>query len=214
MEKQVHLKIQTTYEVLGNLTADTQTIWIVCHGYGQLSRNFIRRFDVLDLNTNYVIAPQGLSKLYLGNKYEEVGASWLTKESREQDLQNQIRYLDTVFEQEIPPAAQGNYSYCLLGFSQGVAAICRWAVHRQLAFHKLVLWAGRFPAEIQAAQLGFIPPQAQIFTVMGQQDALITPEIQAAEAKHLQTLFTSPISISFEGGHEVKREVISQIAAW
>jgi predicted esterase len=214
MEKQVTFSSQASYATLGTLSADTQTIWIVCHGYGQLSRNFIRRFDVLDLQTNYVIAPQGLSKFYLGNKYEEVGASWLTKESREQDLHNQLAYIKAVFEQEIPTAQQNNYRYCLLGFSQGVATICRWAVAQQLSFDKLILWAGRVPAEIQTPQLSFIPNHAQIFSVIGNQDALITPEIQEQEQQRLQTLFVNPIKISFEGGHEIKREVIQQIAAY
>jgi predicted esterase len=214
MEKQVAFSSQASYATLGTLSADTRTIWVVCHGYGQLSRNFIRRFDVLDLQTNYVIAPQGLSKFYLGNKYEEVGASWLTKESREQDLYNQLAYMKAVFDQEIPTQEQSNYRYCLLGFSQGVATICRWAVAQQLSFDKLILWAGRVPAEIQNSQLGFISKAAQVFTVVGKQDALITPEVQEQEQQRLETLFNHLITIRFDGGHEIKREVIQQIATY
>jgi hypothetical protein len=98
--KETQLQFETTHPVytLNELSDQTKTIWVACHGYGQLARYFIKRFDVLDAVENYVIAPQGLARFYADGNYGKVGASWMTKENRELDLDNQRKYFDMIFD--------------------------------------------------------------------------------------------------------------------
>ncbi len=88
MTKNVEYTSTNTYSTLNNLTSETKTVWLVCHGIGYLSRYFIRLFDSLDPQKNYIIAPQAPSKYYKDDNYRKVGASWLTKENTLIDTQN------------------------------------------------------------------------------------------------------------------------------
>ena len=100
LEKEVSYNISNTYSTLNSLTKKTKNVWLVCHGIGYLSRYFLKYFDELDPDENYIIAPQAQSKYYLGSKYTHVGASWLTKENTSQEIKSMMRYLDAVLEAE------------------------------------------------------------------------------------------------------------------
>ena len=89
MEREINISLKTKYSTYGKFSDRTEKIWFVCHGYGQLAEYFIKNFEVLDAETNYVIAPQGLSKFYLKGFTGRVGASWMTKEDRLTDIENQ-----------------------------------------------------------------------------------------------------------------------------
>lgn len=87
-----------SYEIAGAPLSEAREIWLVCHGYGQLARHFIRRFDVLPADCA-VVAAQGLSRFYLDHHtgtYKQVGASWLTRDEREMDLANMLAYLSAL----------------------------------------------------------------------------------------------------------------------
>ena len=214
MEKIITTTYTTTYETLGELTDKTEQIWLVCHGYGQLAKYFIRRFDVLAAETTYVIAPQGLSKFYLHNAYEKVGASWLTKEKREMDLANALCYLKQLYTCEIIPHLQTCKQVPkinLWGFSQGVSMLWRWAVACQIPFDKLINWAGRFPHELQREQLAFVKPSAEIVLVIGTQDEFYQQSYVDEETQKIYNVLKMPKVVTFDGGHELRRDVLMQI---
>ncbi len=212
--KETQLQIQATYPVytLNEFTDSTKTIWIACHGYGQLARYFVKRFDVLNSSENFVIAPQGLSRFYADGNYGKVGASWMTKENRELDLHNQRQYFDVLFDQVLPGVNWDKCSLKLFGFSQGVTMISRLAVYKQLIFDQLVLWAGGMPHEQTAADWEYLPTSTKIDLVIGDKDEYFsqkTVESQVAKVKELTGL--DPKLTVFDGKHEVTREVLSQI---
>ncbi|MEM6299336.1 MAG: phospholipase, partial [Bacteroidota bacterium] len=129
--KHVQTSIQAPYFTLNELTPKTKRIWMACHGYGQLAKYFMRRFDVLDPEENFIIVPQGLSLFYLDShefKYQKVGASWITREDRETALANMQVYLNAAFEQETAGFDLSDVEISLFGFSQGTAAITRWGI--------------------------------------------------------------------------------------
>jgi predicted esterase len=221
MEQTLSITASATYEKLGKFDENTQQIWLVCHGFGQLAKYFIRRFDILDAEKNLIIAPQGLSKFYLNGQYDKVGASWLTKENREMDLANTLNYLHTIYETEIkshlenPKVIQNiqanKLKINILGFSQGVSIACRWAVECQIPFDKLVLWAGRFPSEIQKEQLKFVKSEAEIILIVGDKDEFYRETYIEEEKQKLTNVIKPPKIIVFDGTHEVRREVLEQV---
>ena len=94
------------------------------HGYGQMAKFFIRKFQSAEELGYTIIAPQGLHKFYLEGTSGRVGASWMTKENREDDIQNYLIYLNAVHS-EI--SSEKNWDeIVILGFSQGVATAFRW----------------------------------------------------------------------------------------
>jgi predicted esterase len=213
MEKKLVVSTQASYETFGELSEKTEKIYLICHGYGQLAKYFIRRFDVLDSEKNYVIAPQGLSKFYLNNGYDKVGASWLTKENREIDLQNALTYLQAIYFEEVAKHIEkyAKTELIVFGFSQGVSMAVRWAVANKIPFTKLILWAGRFPNEIQAENLHFVAKNAEIMLVIGKQDEFYQESYLAEETEKITKLLKAPQVIVFEGTHEVQREVLQKI---
>lgn len=208
-EQFIRTEVQAPYYTYGTKHAGTRQVWLVCHGYGQLARYFLRRFDGLSPQHHYVIAPEGLSRFYLDPAYKKVGASWMTREHREKEIESQWTLLDRIWEAETRDIDLGEVQVTLMGFSQGVSTISRWAISRQCLFDRLLLWAGRFPPEIDRTQTAFVKAEAQVVAIVGEEDPLVGPEAWEAEKTKLTHLFPTQLSVhTFAGGHEVPREEI------
>jgi predicted esterase len=115
-EKTVAYTTENSYLTQNTISASTKNVWLVFHGIGYLSRYFVKYFNSLDPETNYIIVPQAPSKYYLGNEYKYVGASWLTKENTRMEIGNVLNYIDAVLEAENLPK---DLNFVLFGFSQG-----------------------------------------------------------------------------------------------
>ena len=210
VEKEVLYQACSTYSTLNKPGPETKTVWIVFHGIGYLSRYFLKYFKALPENENYIIAPQAPSKYYLNDSYTHVGASWLTKENTQSELKNVLNYLDQVWEQELPLK---NYRINVLGFSQGVSIALRWVCHSRLQCDKLILYAGGIPNELKPEDTSFLLAKTEISMVYGKQDAFLTVERMVAEEEKIERLFKGHVKrIGFEGGHEMRPEVLTQFA--
>ena len=216
MEHWISANLSLPYHSFGNPDKEkTKQLWIVCHGYGQLAKYFIRRFDVLDPDQHYVVAPEGISKFYLGDDYKKVGASWMTKENRLVEIENQWILLDKIFEEVSERINIHEVKLNLFGFSQGASTIARWMIKRQLSFDRLILWAGSFPPEITSDQTDFIKKESQLIYVFGKADPLINPDNKEKLFNLISKVFQrDPELIAFEGGHEVKREIIKKLSTY
>ena len=212
-EHLVNFESQAAFFSWGQLNEQTQYVWVVLHGYKQLGKFFLKRFAHLDPQKHFVVAPQGLSKFYLGNDYQRVGASWLTKEERQVDLANQQNYLRAVFANLQTMPFFSEKKLVLLGFSQGVAAVSRWAVHQKIAFDKLILWAGILPVELQNEDFSFLKPTSQTFTLIGTKDEFFSQDVFDTQTKRAKEFFGKTEGIIFEGGHELLPEVLSKVVA-
>lgn len=210
MEKRINLNLIAPYHTDGTLTAATQTIIIAFHGYGQLAKYFIRKFDFLDSVENYVIAPQGLSKFYIKN-HTRVGASWMTKENRLLDLENQLHYIQTVFKVETTTIDWTKVKLVVVGFSQGVATASRWIVRNKIPFDKFIAYAGQPAYELTEKDFDFIRSEAEVIAVLGDDDPFYRGEdiLKFKEAFH--TVFPKGKFETFEGKHEVLKDVLKAI---
>lgn len=128
-EKSIKTLRTARYYQLGELNAETSRIWIVVHGYGQLASYFIQHFKpFVDANT-CVIAPEGLSRFYLDGKWDRVGATWMTKEDRLNEIEDYVRFLDSVLDSALVDVVK-TPEIVLLGFSQGTATVWRWMMKK------------------------------------------------------------------------------------
>ena len=209
-EKQLSYTTTNTYETLNNLTNSTKNVWIVLHGIGFLSRYFLKYFDELPAETNYIVAPQAPSKYYLNGAYKHVGASWLTKENTALETKNILAYLDAVFEAEKIPS---RCNLIVFGFSQGVSVAARWVAKRQLKFNQLVLYAGGIPNELVAEDFDFLKENnTQVTIIIGDNDEYLTPERLVTETKKITVLFRGNAKqLTFKGGHEIKKELLKKL---
>src|SRR4051812_28301688 len=87
------------YFTLGN-PAEARELWLVGHGYGYLASRFLERFQPIATADRCIVAPEGLSRFYLTDRPGErrVGASWMTREDRLNEISDYIRYLDGVYD--------------------------------------------------------------------------------------------------------------------
>jgi len=209
-KKQVSYQTTNTYETSNVLTDKTKNIWIVLHGIGYLSKYFIKYFDELNVEENYIIAPQAPSKYYLKNQYKYVGASWLTKENTLLETANVLAYLDAVYALENLPK---NKNIIIFGFSQGVSIAMRWFASRKIPCKRLVLYAGGIPKELNTEDFAFLSHQStEVTVIVGNKDQYLTGNQLKHQKERLLTLFGEKAKLHiFEGGHEVKKEIINQI---
>ena len=127
---------------------EIEQLWIVCHGYGQLANYFLKWFEPISNEKILIVAPEGFHRFYINGFSGRVGASWMTKEDRLNDISDYINFLDDVFL-TIVPKLNSNCFIHALGFSQGVATITRWVCNSKIKVDSLTLWAGRIPEEIK-----------------------------------------------------------------
>ena len=212
MENHINFSFKAPFYTLNELSPNTKNIWIVCHGYGQLAEHFIKRFDVLDDQENFVLALQGLSRFYTNNNSGRVGASWMTKEDRLTDLENQRTYIDTVLNEVFGQNELTDYKINFLGFSQGVAMIGRITAYLKIPFDNLILWAGGFPTELTIEDFTFVKPNANLKVVLGKQDQYFKEADYLPEIKRMESVIGLKSElVLFEGTHELRREVLKSL---
>lgn len=212
-ELDVSFNFKARYYTLGEITSDTKNIWFVFHGYGQLAQFFLKKFAPLQNSETCIIAPEGLSRFYLedvtsrsqtGNN--KVGATWMTRENRLADIANYLTYLNQVFEKEIPNAFTGKITLC--GFSQGAATASRWALDGNGSFHRLILWAGIFPPDMDFKKGAEILSNKVVIEVYGSKDPFLTDERLKEMTQLNKRLGISPTLVPFDGGHEINSETL------
>lgn len=201
----IEFRQQARYYTLGELSPNMPAIWLVCHGYGQLAPYFIKHFQVLAEAGHYVVAPEGLSRFYLQGTSGRVGASWMTKEERQTDIQNYIAYITAVYEKAIE---QHKAPVNLLGFSQGVATISRWAMRSNKAFEQLVLWAGVFPPDLPLELSASTLKNRKVSIVYGQEDPYLSEQSMAEQLQVFEQLKIKPQVIPFSGKHEINPQIL------
>lgn len=191
-----HLRVSRTarYYVLG--PPEARETWFVLHGYGQQARFFLRHFRPHAGPQRRFVAPEALSRFYLDDRYERIGASWMTREDREADISDTIAYLDAL------AAHVGSGSRCcLFGFSQGAAAACRWAALGTRAFARVVLWGGEVPPDLDLARTG--DRLRDLTLVWGDADTYATPARVAATEARLASAGVPYRVVRYAGEHRL-----------
>lgn len=214
-----HLPVQRTarYEQLGEPSATTRQLWLVAHGYGQLAEYFIRHFESVqaaDSEGTVIIAPEALSRFYLSGTSGRVGASWMTSADRLTEIADQAAYLDALLAHLVavcPPDVR----MTVLGFSQGTATVSRWLAGRSDGWrpHRLILWAGDFPADIEVTAAQRLLQELPVVLVSGELDGYVGPEKLQKQAETLAAYGAQVTTRSFEGNHTLHPPLLRQLHA-
>ncbi len=219
--EQRHIKVSRSarYAVMGSLDAPLSEVWIVCHGHGQLAARFLSRFLPLEREDRLFIAPEALSRYYLtpatGGPHAPnapVGATWMTSEDREREIEDYVRYLDSLYDEVFSIVAREKVRLWVLGFSQGTATAARWVARGKVDPDRVVLWAGLLPPELTAQSAAALARRAPITLVLGRNDEFARPELIAAQEARLKELGVPYEAIRFDGGHEIVPETLLALA--
>jgi predicted esterase len=188
---------------------EADEIWLIFHGHGMLARGMMHWFRPAQRPGRAIVAPEALSRFYteLSGGRRVVGASWLTRENLEQDLDDLYHYLDRI-EALLPP----DRPIHVHGFSQGVSVAARWAARTDRPIAHLVCWAGTLPDDVALERLvrhGRVRP---IQLVVGDRDTRVPPERVEQDAARLRQAGV-PVEVRyFPGGHAVDPATLSQLS--
>ena len=208
-----HHKLNVTktahYYTLGEPGPSARQLWIVCHGYAQLASEFLQEFSVLENSNAMVVAPEGLNHFYKKGFDGPVGANWMTKHCREEEIADNAAYLQALYSRHtaILPA---DVRIILLGFSQGTATICRWILRYHPAFHDLVLWAGMPPEDLDYQPHRHYLSDKNLYLLYGSNDPFLTPD-RFAQLQEIETKNGIDFSEeAYDGGHEISDTVLKR----
>ncbi len=204
-KKTIPFTHQARYCTLGTLSEETEYVWIIFHGYGQLAEYFIKNFDKLDTNKHYVISPQGLSTAYLEGFTGRVGANWMTKHDRELDIENNLNYLETLIKSELIEVA--TKKIIVLGFSQGAATASRWIAHTNYEISNFLVWGGMIAHDINSIFYQKMKDKTTLF--YGNQDEFINEEGLKTNLMNLEKLGFTPKLIPYKGTHKIYTDVLN-----
>ena len=204
MEK--HFVHQKTfrYELIGNKSA--HTVLYVLHGYGQLARYFIRKFEQLG-EEFLIVAPEGMHRFYLSGSSGRVGASWMTKEDRDSDIQDNLNWLSSL---DLHLSKEFTFTRrIILGFSQGGATAARWFFNNQSIADSLIIWASVFPPELDMKEWIKQSDQKENFFILGTEDEYYTKDEQISTLGFYESLNFN--CLTFEGKHDIHKETLERI---
>lgn len=218
-----HITVPRTarYYVLGGPNELVRNVWMVCHGFGQLAEQFIEPFAALEHDTRLIVAPEALSRFYLDSRpahsrTSEVGATWMTREDRDAEVADVVTYLDALYDRLFLDLAghgvdRDRVRVHALGFSQGAAAVSRWAARGSAVVDNLVVWGSGIPQDVNIRALGERRPALGIDLVYGTGDALVAGEPVAAQRAVLEASGVPYRIHSFDGGHVLSRAVLRKL---
>lgn len=182
------------------------SVWYVLHGYGQLVSFFSRKFEALNLKNTLLVFPEGRHRFYLQGSSGRVGASWMTKEWREEDIRWNNETLNQLHKHILlqHPSIRKT---SVLGFSQGGATASRWVVKNTISFDHFVSWASVFPPDLENKETQ-LNARVKSF-VLGSNDEYFS------EQSNLETrLFYEKMGFiirPFEGKHDIDFSLLKSL---
>lgn len=214
-----HIRVIRTarFYTLGGGSFSPRDVWFVLHGYGQLAGEFVRFFSDLANDQTLVVAPEALNRYYITDiskaaaKDRRVGASWMTREDREAEIEDYIDYLDALYEEVAAGPVREGARVNVIGFSQGAATATRWAADGRASIDRLVLWGGLMPPETDLSRGSGAIRGARLTIVAGTRDHYVTADALAAEQSRLDAAGITYDMFTFDGGHVISRAVFPQI---
>jgi len=204
-----HITVSKTarYYALGELNEKTGQIWIVIHGFRQSAKAFLQGFEPLATGTNFFIAPEALNRFYLTRQGKEVGASWMTREDRLNEIKDYINYLDNLYS--TLKLNNSKAKIIALGFSQGASTLTRWLDSTKHRIDTAVVYAGEVAPELLPLRDGSGLKKTKNYYVCGTKDEFFTPAaLDIVKNVYRELNFTE---IFFEGTHVINTDALKKI---
>ncbi len=209
-KKEIEFQYSAQYWLSQQPTGVETEIWIVLHGYGQLSEFFLKKFQPLFDKNRLIIAPEATNYGYLKAFTGRVGANWMTKHERELAIKNNHVYLDKLLETLLE-----NYDHQpvinVLGFSQGAATATRWVCQLKYHIFKLVLWSGGFAYDLTFDKVSVKLKDSMIFIAVGENDEFVSKEAIEKQEEFIRMMNLPVSRIFYPGGHELDFSLLVKI---
>ncbi|MEP7167957.1 MAG: alpha/beta fold hydrolase [Bacteroidota bacterium] len=210
---QHNFSVQKTarYFSFGSPKEKIKNLWILLHGYSHNAGEFVKQFEILNDDETMIVAAEGLSRFYVKGYFGNVGASWMTKEDRMNDIIDNIHYLDSLVSKIKNDLKNTPEKIIVLGFSQGGATAARWAAMTNHKIHHLIIHSSEFPNDIADDAMKHLNEKTKTWFVYSDKDEFIDEDLFAAQFRYLELKNFSFEKVFFEGKHEVKKEALERL---
>jgi dienelactone hydrolase len=219
-ERRIATTRTARYYTLGS--GPVQEVWVVCHGYGQLARYFLRHFEAVAAPGRLIVAPEALSRFYMddadgGGTYRRVGASWMTRDAREDEIADYTRWLDTAYADALsrgphpPPRAAGRAG--VLPGDRHRLPLARRQPDAPAPPLRPPRALGRHPPgrpRPRSAHRAWL--SGRLTLVVGDRDPFATPERMATLEARLRDHGIAYAVERYEGGHRLDASTLRRIA--
>lgn len=210
-----HVTIERTARYWTRGPSEAADLWIVLHGYKQLARRFLRRFEPIDDGTRLIVAPEALSRFYISvepgrhGPTSVVGATWMTREDRETEIRDYVAYLDRLLERV---RDEHHTRLTVLGFSQGVATASRWVTLGSARPDRLILWGDTSPPDLDVARASEALDGVDVVLVRGDEDRALAPRLVDEERERLTAASIEYRMHAYGGGHDIDPDALQALA--
>jgi predicted esterase len=209
-----HLTVPRTarYITLGEVEG-AEEIWFLLHGYGMLAAGYLSWFEPAVRPGRLLVAPEALSRAYFVEKgLRRVGASWMTKEDREAEIEDYLRYLDLLADRLLSGVSE-RPRIEVHGFSQGTATACRWVAYGKHRVDRLGLWGGGVPPDLDFNRFRSSLGAAPLVLLVGRRDRYVGEHEIEQETARLRE-HGVPFKLRYhEAGHRVAAEALREFDA-
>lgn len=179
------------------------------HGYGETADTHLARLEAIpELASWTLVSIQGLHRFYGRN--QEVVASWMTSQHREEAIEDNLRYVRSVVTEAIHQAGEPQ-ALVYIGYSQGVAMAWRAAVLGSRRVDGLAVFGGDVPPELGVRPLTQCPP---VLLGRGRDDTHYTAAQFQADLEMLASRFVVVEPYEVRGGHTWSDETGRSVGAF
>ena len=207
-----HIKVQKTarYWVSGSTGQSVHTVVFVLHGYGMAALTCLEDFSGLMTEHVLLVAPEGLSRFYRKGFDGDVVASWMTREDRMYEIEDQAGYLDNLLATVLSELAPQAKRVVVVGYSQGVATGSRW-IHRRMGkgISDFVIYAGTMAPETLSSEW---PAGVKVLQVSSDTDEFISSSDFHEQFSKLQAANASVRQLTYQGKHVIDPVAVSGIS--
>ncbi len=192
-------------------------VLVVFHGYKQNADDAIEAArSIPGVSAAWrVVSVQALHRFYSSG--QKVVASWMTKQDRDETIEDNVAYVDRVVREEIdrlPAGSPHPPAIVFMGFSQGASMAYRAAVLGRHPARGVIALAGDIPPELKVVPGGHPQPWPPVLIGVGTKETFFTPERVAEDAAFLAARGVAHEVYRFDGGHEWTDEFRNAAGRW
>ena len=207
VEHSIEISRKARWFHVGEVPQEAKEVIIVLHGYGQHPAYMLNGLRELEKEGRSICAPEGLSRFYVKGFDGKIGASWMTRDDRANEINDHLTYLNKWWSiLDIDETA----SVTLIGFSQGVATAARW-LSDGMKVDKVIFASGTLPVEWNQQKPQLDKRISEIHIVRPKDDEYYSLKVHEKEVENLRGLGCNVMSHKPNGTHKLSSAVINKI---
>ena len=184
-------------------------IVVAFHGYAQNAEAMMTELRAVPGSEAWaLVSVQALHRFYSKGE-RDVVASWMTRQDRDQAIDDNVRYIDAVLNDVGHQFDELMPDIICLGFSQGAAMAYRAGLRGKRPVAGIIAVGGDVPPDVKVVPAAEWP---RVWIAAGDSDYWYTPEKVAADAAFLHAHGVRHEFLHYTGGHVFTEPVHQGIA--